>query len=100
MRVATEIGCICFTYQHMECLFTPFKIQFSGKTVAKRREVFDNVQRAVCFNKNTEERTKCPAFAKNPLEKKIQQTFFELIPKDKIDADNCISYRTELNLLK
>ena len=39
-----------FNYQHVGCLYTFLKYQFSGKTFAKSRQLFDNVQRAVYFN--------------------------------------------------
>ena len=39
----------CFTYQHVDCLYTLFKYRFSGKVIIKSGQVFDNMQRAVDF---------------------------------------------------
>ena len=45
-----KLDTFCFTYQHVDCLYTLFKYRFSGKVFAKSGQVFDNVQRAVDFN--------------------------------------------------
>ena len=45
-----KLDTFCFTYQHVDCLYTLFKYRFSGKVIAKSGQVFDNVQRAVDFN--------------------------------------------------
>ena len=45
-----KLDTFCFTYQHVDCLYTLFKYRFSGKVFAKGGQVFDNVQRAVDFN--------------------------------------------------
>ena len=37
-------------YQHVHCLYTFQKNRFAEITVAKSRQVFDNVQRKLCFN--------------------------------------------------
>ena len=34
---------LCFTYQHLDCLHTLFKYQFSGNIVLKSAQDFDNV---------------------------------------------------------
>ena len=44
-----KLDTFCFTYQHVDCLYTLFKYRFSGKVIAKSGEVFDNVQPAVDF---------------------------------------------------
>ena len=45
-----KLDTFCFTYQHVDCLYTLFKYRFSGKVIAKDGQVFDTVQRAVDFN--------------------------------------------------
>ena len=38
-----KLDTFCFTYQHVDCLFTKFKYRFSGNVFAKSGQVFDNV---------------------------------------------------------
>ena len=38
-----------------------------------------------------------PSFAKETLEKKVQKPFMELLPKDKINANNWITIGRDLN---
>ena len=42
-----KLDIFCFTYQHVDCLYTLFKYRFSGKVIAKSGQVFDNVQRVI-----------------------------------------------------
>ena len=42
-----KLETFCFTYQHVDCLYTLFKYRFSGKVIAKSGNVFDNVRRAI-----------------------------------------------------
>ena len=56
-----------FTYQHVDCLYTLFKYRFSGKLIAKRGQVFDNVQRAVDFNQGNKGVDRMPSIAKKRL---------------------------------
>ena len=44
-----KLDTFCFTYQHVDCLYTLFKYRFSGKFIVKTGQVFDNVQRALEF---------------------------------------------------
>ena len=60
----------CFTYQHVDCLYTLFKYRFSGKVIAKSGQVFDNVQRAVDFNHRNKGVDRMPSFAKKRLLRK------------------------------
>ena len=55
------------TYQHVDCLYTLFKYRFSGKVLAKRGQVFDNVQRAVDFNHRNKGLDRMPSIAKERL---------------------------------
>ena len=50
----------CFTYQHVDCLYTLFKYRFSGKVIAKNGNVLDNVQRAISFNQRNRGVDKIP----------------------------------------
>ena len=45
-----KLNTFCFTYQHVDCLYTLFKYRSSGKINATSGQVFDNVQRAVDLN--------------------------------------------------
>ena len=79
-------------------LYTLFKYRLSGKIVAKRGQWFDNVQRAVYFNQRNRGVDKMPSFAKETLEKKVQKPFMELLPKDKINANNWITIGREIRI--
>ena len=48
----------------MDCLYTLFKYRFSGTVIAKSGQVFDNVQRAVDFNRGNKGVTECRALQK------------------------------------
>ena len=60
----------CFTYQHVDCLYTLFKYRFSGKVIGKSGQVFDNVQRAVDFNHRNKGMDRMPSIAKKRLLRK------------------------------
>ena len=59
-----KLDTFCFTYQHVDSLYTLFKYRFSGKVIAKSGQVFDNVQRAVDFNHRNKGWTECRALQK------------------------------------
>ena len=65
-----KLDTFCFTYQHVDCLYTLFKYRFSGKVIAKRGQVFDNVQRAVDFNQRNKGLDRKPSLAKKRLLRK------------------------------
>ena len=71
----------------MDCLHTLFKYGFTGKTVAKSVQVFDNVQKPVYFSQRRREGTKCPALEKNFVDEKVQKVVFKLSAKDKINSE-------------
>ena len=74
----------CLTYQHMDCLYTLFKYQFSGKVIAKSGQVFDNVQRAVDFNHRNKGVDRMPRIAKKRLlRKKFRRLLFSSFEKTK-----------------
>ena len=74
----------CFTYQHVDSLYTVFKYRFSGKVIAESGKVFDNVQRAVDFNHRNKGVDKMPSIAKKRLlGKKFQKHLFSSFQKTK-----------------
>ena len=65
-----KLDTFCFTYQHVDCLYTLFKYRFSGKVIAKSGQVFDNAQRAVDFNQRNKGVDRMPSLAKKRLLRK------------------------------
>ena len=65
-----NLDTFCFTYQHVDCLYTLFKYRFSGKVIAQSVQVFDNVQRAVDFNHRNKGVDRMPSIAKKRLLRK------------------------------
>ena len=61
---------VCFTYQHVDCFYTLFKLRFSGNVLEKNGEKFDRVERAVSFNKLNKGMDKMPSIAKKRLLRK------------------------------
>ena len=59
-----KLDTFCFTYQHVDCLYTLFKYRFSEKVIAKSGQVFDNVQRPVGFNHRNKGVDRMPSIAK------------------------------------
>ena len=58
-----KLDAFCFNYQHVDCLYTLFKYRFSGKTVLKSGQLFDNLQRAVHFNQQNRRVDRMPSIA-------------------------------------
>ena len=75
----------CITYEHVVCPITHFKFRFSDKKVAKNRQLFDDVQRAVYFNERS--RRVVRLFEEETLQKKVPTAFSELFLKEKINAN-------------
>ena len=74
----------CFTYQHVDCLYTLFRSRFSGKVIAKGGQVFDNVQLAVDFNHRNKGVDIMPSIAKKRLlRKKFRKHLFSSFEKTK-----------------
>ena len=65
-----KLDTFCFTYQHVDCLYTLFKYRFSEKVIAKNGQVFDNVQRAVDCNQRNKGLDRMPSIAKKRLLRK------------------------------
>ena len=79
-----KLDTFCFTYQHVDCLYTLFKYRFSGKLIAKSGQVFDNVQRAVDFNQRNKGVDRMPSIAKKRLlRKKYKKRLFSSFQKTK-----------------
>ena len=79
-----NLDSFCFTYQHVDCLYTLFKYRFSGKVIAKSGKVFDNVQRAVDFNHRNKGVDRMPSLAKKSLlRKKYKKHLFSSFQKTK-----------------
>ena len=77
-----KLDTFCFTYQHVDCLYTLFKYRFSGKAIAKRGQKFDNVQWAVDFNHRNKKVDRLPSIAKKKLlRKKFKKHFFSSFQK-------------------
>ena len=79
-----KLDTFCFTYQHVDCLYTLFKYRFNGKVIAKSGQVFDNVQRAVDFNHRNKGVDRMPSIAKKKLlRKKYKKHLFSSFQKTK-----------------
>ena len=65
-----KLDTLCFRYQYVDCLCTLSKHRFTGNFVVKSGQVFDNVQKAVCFNKINHGVDRMPSIAKKRLLKK------------------------------
>ena len=78
-----ELDTFCFTYQHVDCLYSLFKYRFSGKIIAKNGIVFDNVQRAISFNQRNRGMDKIPSIAKKRfLRTKFKQHFMSALQQN------------------
>ena len=79
-----KLNTFCFTYQHVDCLYTLFKYRFSRKVSAKSGQEFDNVQRAVDFNQRNKGVDRMPSIAKKRLlRKKYKKHLFSSFQKTK-----------------
>ena len=78
-----KLDTFCFTYQHVDCLYTPFKYRFSGKVIVKSGNVFDNVQRAISFNQRNRVDKMPNITKKRLLRKKFEQHFMSALQKNK-----------------
>ena len=79
-----KLDTVCFTYQHVDCLYTLLKYRFSGKVFAKSGQKFDNVQRAVDFNQRNKGVDRMPSVAKKRLlRKKYKNHLFSSFRKAK-----------------
>ena len=65
-----KLDFFCFTYQHVDCLYTLSKYRFSGKVIAKSL-ITCNEQLTLITE--TRESTECRALQKSHLRKKIKK---------------------------
>ena len=80
-----KLDTFCFTYQHVDCLYTLFKYRFKWKVIAKSGQVFDEVQRAVDFIHRNKGVDRMPSIAKKKLlRKKYKKQLFKSFQKTKI----------------
>ena len=79
-----KLDTCCFTYQHVDCLYTLFKYRVKGKIMVKIGNVLDTVQREFSFNqRNTGVDKKTSIAKKRLLRKKFQQHFMSALQKNK-----------------
>ena len=79
-----KLDTFCFSYQHVDCLYTLFKYHFSGKIVVKSGKLFDILQRAVPFNQQNRGVDRMPSIAKKRhLSKKFKKHLFISFQKTK-----------------
>ena len=69
-EVLQKLDGFCFSYQHVDCLYTLSKCRFSGEIVVKSGKLFDNLQRAVRFNRQNRGVEIMPGIAKKRLLRK------------------------------
>ena len=60
----------CFTYQHVDCLYTLSNYRFIGKIIIKSGQLFDNLQRTVHFNQQNRGVDRIPSIARKRLLRK------------------------------
>ena len=83
-EVLKKLNTFCFTYQHVDCLYTLFMYRFSGKFIAKSGQVFDNVQRAIDLNHRNKEVDRMSRISKKRLSrKKFEKLLFSSFQKTK-----------------
>ena len=72
---------LCFTSQHLDCLYALFKYRFSGNIVVECVQVFENMQGPIQFNQRNRRRDRSAIIKKKRLSKKIYRetlmSFFE-----------------------
>ena len=79
-----KLDAFCFNYQHVDCLYTLLKYRFSDKIVLKSGQLFDNLQKAVHFNKQNRGVDRMPSSAKKILlMKKFRNHFLSSFQKTK-----------------
>ena len=71
-----KLDTVCFTYQHVDCLYTLFKYRFSAKIFAKSRQVFANLQRAVDFNQRNKGVDRMPNNGKKSFLRKSSKSIY------------------------
>ena len=72
----------CFNYQPVDCQYTFFKYQFSGKYVVKSGQVFEIMQRRADFTHQNKGWYRMPSSAKRDSWGESIKTTVELLSKD------------------
>ena len=96
-----KLDAFCFIYQHVDCLYTLFNYNFSGKFVVKSGQLFDTCRGQFFSTSKTEEGTECPASRKRGSWEKNTKNFCwapSKRPSRRKQVDQCL--QTELNKLK
>ena len=79
-----KLDAFCFNYRHMACLYTLLKYRFGDKIVLNIGQLFDNLQKAVHFNKQNRGVDRMPSIAKKKfLMKKFKNHFLSSFQKTK-----------------
>ena len=110
-KLLPKLDAFGFNFRHVDCLYTPFKYQFSGKILVKSGRLFDNEQRAAHFNHQHRGVDRMPRIAKKRLvrkkyEKHLLRSFQRIKPmqtRGSIFADRfdqVIQTKFELELIK
>ena len=83
-ELLNKLDSFCFTYQHVDCLYSLFKYRFTRKVILKSGQVFDNVQQAVDSNQRNKGVDRMPSIAKKKLlRKKYKKHLFSSFQKTK-----------------
>ena len=65
-----KLDAFSFNYQHLDCLYTPFRYRSIGKTVVKSGRLFGILQKEVRFNHQNRGVDRTPSIAKKRLFRK------------------------------
>ena len=96
-----KLDTFCFTYQHVDCLYTLFKYRFSGKVIAKSGQVFDNVQRTVDFNQGNKGLDRMPSNANwRLLRKKYRKHLFSSFQKTRTTQNSGSVFAERIEKIK
>ena len=96
-----KVDALCFTYQHVDCLYTLFKYRFSGNIIAKNGDVFDKLVFAVQFNQRHKGLDRMPSIAKKRLlRKKYKKHLLSSFQKTKSTQTNGSVFAERLQLVK
>ena len=96
-----KLDTFCFTYQHVDCLYTIFKYRFSGKVIAESGQVFDNAQPTVDFNHRNKGVDRLPSIAKKRLlRKKFKKHLFSSFQKTKLTPTSGLVFAERIEKVK
>ena len=96
-----KLDTFCFTYQHVDCLYTLFKYRFNGKIIAKSGNVFDDARRAISVNQRNKGVDKMPSIAKEKLlRKKFKQHFMSALQKNKSTQTSGLVFAERIEKVK